>query len=141
MSDNSVRMEIQIRFGDLDTLRHVNNAVYLTYFELGRIQLMKKILGDFTLDDIDFVLARIEIDFKKSVTISDRILLETELSGVGRTSMTFSHRLINATTGEIHCTGKVIAVFVDGNQKPTAVPVEIRAFASNGSEGVSQPSQ
>ena len=41
-----VKMAIQIRWRDLDALGHVNNAVYLTYFELARLAYVRAVLGD-----------------------------------------------------------------------------------------------
>ena len=40
-----VQMPIQIRWRDLDALGHVNNAVYLTYFELARLAYIRAVLG------------------------------------------------------------------------------------------------
>jgi Predicted thioesterase len=41
------RIEIQIRYGDIDALGHVNNAIFLTYFELGRVDILNKINDGF----------------------------------------------------------------------------------------------
>ena len=40
-----VKLAIQIRWRDLDALGHVNNAVYLTYFELARLAYVRTLLG------------------------------------------------------------------------------------------------
>ena len=40
-----VKIAIQIRWRDLDALGHVNNAVYLTYFELARLTYIRALLG------------------------------------------------------------------------------------------------
>ena len=40
-----VKLAIQIRWRDLDVLGHVNNAVYLTYFELARLAYVRAVLG------------------------------------------------------------------------------------------------
>ena len=37
-------LPIQIRFNDIDKLSHLNNACYLTFFELGRVNYFNKIL-------------------------------------------------------------------------------------------------
>ena len=48
-----------VRFRDCDAMGHVNNAVYSTYLEEARIG----VLGDL----IDFILARVEIDFRSEL--------------------------------------------------------------------------
>ncbi|HNH02222.1 MAG TPA: acyl-CoA thioesterase, partial [Leptospiraceae bacterium] len=58
---------IQIRFSDLDAMRRVNNSVYSSYLELGRMDFCKKYLEIQTLEDIPFVLVRVELDILKSL--------------------------------------------------------------------------
>ncbi len=126
MTDSLLKMEIQVRYGDLDTLGHVNNALYLTYFELGRVHYFKKYLPSFDTTDVKFVIARAEIDFRRSITMVDDVYLETSLESVGNTSFTFQHRITNHDASVIYATGKIIAVSIDDNKKPSRVPDELR---------------
>ena len=41
LEDFPYRLTDNVRFADLDPNQHVNNAVYATYFETGRVTLMK----------------------------------------------------------------------------------------------------
>ena len=41
LEDFPYRLSDNVRFADLDPNQHVNNAVYATYFETGRVTLMK----------------------------------------------------------------------------------------------------
>ena len=124
---DSVTTNIQIRYADLDTLGHVNNAVYLSYFELGRIEYMRSRLGHFDLEDINFVIARIEIDFRKSILMHYPVSLKTSIERIGRTSLTFLQILFNPENNEVFSTGKVTVVFIDRNRKPVEVPSRLRA--------------
>ncbi len=126
MNDSLLKTEIQVRYGDLDTLGHVNNALYLTYFELGRVLYFRKYLPAFDTTDVKFVIARAEIDFKKSITMGDEVILETSLDTVGNTSFTFLHRITNRDGTVIYATGKIVAVSIDENKKPSKVPEELR---------------
>ena len=46
MQDDLVdKLEIQVRYADIDSYGHVNNAVYLSYFELGRINFLKNYIA------------------------------------------------------------------------------------------------
>lgn len=38
-------VEIQVRFADLDVMGHVNNSVYLSYFEMARVHYFGELLG------------------------------------------------------------------------------------------------
>ena len=126
MTDSSLRIELQVRYGDLDTLGHVNNAVYLTYFELGRVMYFRKYLPSFDASNVRFVIAKAEVEFKKSITMDDRIYLDTSLDSIGNTSFTFLHRITNQDASILYAVGKIIAVSIDENRKPARVPDELR---------------
>ena len=52
LEDFPYRLSDNVRFADLDPNQHVNNAVYATYFETGRVTLMKdRSFGRPGLDD------------------------------------------------------------------------------------------
>src|SRR3954469_22772725 len=61
---------IEVRGRDVDNYGHVNNAVYLTYLEEVRDEWLARTLQD---DEAgwDYVVARIEIDFRREVTQAD----------------------------------------------------------------------
>jgi acyl-CoA thioester hydrolase len=129
-SDKVSRISIQLRYRDIDTLGHVNNAVYLSYFEMGRIDFFRKFTGSFDEGKVDFVIAHASIDFKKPIRLQDSPLLETRLKKVGNSSFTFFHRIISESTQEEFCTGETVAVTVDGNGRKKPVPDEIRSLSS-----------
>src|SRR5258707_6270141 len=56
-----------IRFGDLDPQSHVNNAVFATYFETGRVILLRDPKYGLCVSGGAFVLARLEIDFRREL--------------------------------------------------------------------------
>ena len=56
-----------IRFGDLDPQGHVNQAVFLTYFESGRVAMFRdKDLG-IGVPGLTFVMVRMEVDYVKEL--------------------------------------------------------------------------
>jgi acyl-CoA thioester hydrolase len=57
-------LEIQIRFSDCDMMGHVNNAVYLNYFELTRIYYFRELLGkDWDWRKNGIILRKNEIEY------------------------------------------------------------------------------
>ncbi len=78
------RTEIQVRFADTDALGHVNNAVYATYAELGRVEFMRA-LG---IAPGGFILARLALDYRRQVRLGERVSVETWVERVGNTSVT-----------------------------------------------------
>ncbi len=61
--------EIKTRFRDIDSMGHVNNAVYLTYFEEGRKEFIYSLFGIINPEDYNFILAHIACDFLKPISI------------------------------------------------------------------------
>src|SRR4029079_17215774 len=85
-----VRRE-RVRFRDCDLMGHVNNAVYSTYLEEARIE----VLGGLA----DFILARVEIDFRSEIRAGEEVEVRTRCSRVGTKSFELEH--------EIHADGRL----------------------------------
>jgi acyl-CoA thioester hydrolase len=86
---------IEIRWRDLDALRHVNNAVYATYLEETRDEWFVRALGA-EGSFWDFVLARVAIDFRRELTQDDNALVvKTRLVRIGTSSLTFREEIVS----------------------------------------------
>lgn len=86
-------MRIEIRWRDVDALRHVNNAVYATYLEECRDGWLERALGD---DGAmwDYVLARVAIDFRNEVGLGEEaVLARATLVRIGTSSMTLREEI------------------------------------------------
>jgi acyl-CoA thioester hydrolase len=118
-------IKIQLRYGDLDALGHVNNAVFLTYFELGRVELLKSVQNTFEPTNAGIVIAHAEIDYRKSILFHDDPVLETRVEKIGRKSITFAS-ILRDRNGITCAEGKVVAVYVDQSGTPLAVPDSLR---------------
>src|SRR6185503_16356064 len=82
---------------ELDSYRHLNNGVYLGWFEQGRLEYLQS-LG-FSYDGFAdrrqwIVVARTEVDFRKPLHLGDAIALETRVEGFGRSSVRFRQRML-----------------------------------------------
>ena len=94
--------EIEIRWRDQDAYGHVNNAVYLTYLEEVRDEWLTRALAS-EGDAWDYVLARVEIDFRRELTQEDdRISARCRLESLGTSSLRTREELRTAD-------GKVVA--------------------------------
>ena len=111
---------------------HVNNAVYLSYFEVARMDYFDKHLSrrwDWTEQGI--ILARNEVDYIQPVFLLDRIYTETEVTHVGSSSFTMVYTLFKETeNGPFVCTrGKSVLVCFDFNtHQKQPVPDAWRTF-------------
>ena len=85
---------IEIRWRDLDALRHVNNAVYATYLEEARDEWFVGALGP-DGNFWDYVLVRVGIDFRRELTQDDdAVVVRTRLVRIGTSSLTFREEIV-----------------------------------------------
>ncbi len=86
-------LRIEIRWRDVDALRHVNNAVYATYLEECRDGWLARALGD-DASLWDYVLARVAIDFRSEVSLGEKaVLARATLVRIGTSSLTLREEI------------------------------------------------
>lgn len=83
-----MKRELQIRFGDIDRLGHVNNAVYAQFFDIGRVEFLQRYMPGLRFDGRTLVLVHLETDFIRPVFEHDHIAVETFLEKIGGKSVT-----------------------------------------------------
>lgn len=101
-----------VLFRDIDAFGHVNNAVFLTYFELARTRLWFELTGGSRATDIGFIVARAEIDFKRQVEM-ERIEIGVAVGKIGRTSFEFVYEIRKQGGQDVAATGSVTVVLFD----------------------------
>ncbi len=107
----------RIRFRDCDAMGHVNNAVYSTYLEEARIG----VLGGLS----DFILARMEIDFRAELRLGEELVVRTRCARIGTKSFELEHEL--AADGRVVAEARSVLVsysYERGESIP--VPEELR---------------
>ena len=112
--------QIEIRWRDVDAYRHVNNAVYATYLEECRDELVEAALEGIG-DPWDYVLARVAIDFRRELTQADDIVVVScAVERIGNSSITLSEQ-IRTLEGELAAEGEAVVVARDpetGRSRP-----------------------
>jgi acyl-CoA thioester hydrolase len=123
-----VERRVEIRWSDLDSSRHVNNAVYLSYLEQVRTAWLEQMLGSRDVVD-DFVLARVEIDFRRELTLDDEAAVaRCTLARVGTSSIRTSEE-ITTLHGELAARAEAVMVARDEGGRPRPLTdVERAAF-------------
>lgn len=115
-----------IRFGDLDPQGHVNNAVFATYLETGRVILLRDPKYGLCVAGATFVLARIEIDFRKELKWPGTIEVGSAVAEIGRRSFTFAQAIFH--NDACAATGRATMVLIDqASRQPRALPDEVVA--------------
>jgi len=76
----------RVRFRDVDSFGHVNNAVYSTYLEQARLDALGG-LGS-------VILARVEIDFRAEVNVGEEVEVRSRCSRIGTKSLDLEHEVL-----------------------------------------------
>lgn len=115
-----------IRFGDLDSNNHVNNAVFSTFFEAGRVTLFRDPTRGLMPDGLIWTLARITIDYLDEMHWPGTVEVGIGLASLGRTSAIFEQALF--FEGRCTATAKAVNVLVDlTTRRPTPITDDIRS--------------
>lgn len=117
-------LPLQVRWGDMDALGHVNNAKYLTYLEQARIDYSSSLWQRGT-GGIGLILARVVIDYKMPLFAGDDVHIFTRCSRLGNRSFDMEQQVARWKEGELQlaavATITVVVYDYDANQS-TAIP-------------------
>jgi acyl-CoA thioester hydrolase len=123
------RVTDNIRFGDLDPQGHVNQAVFLTYFETGRVAMFRnKDLG-IGVPGLTFVMVRMEVDYIKELRWPGTVDIGTGVAHFGRSSFKASQAIF--CDGVCAAAGQATLVCMDiKTRKAAPLPPEAIARLS-----------
>jgi acyl-CoA thioester hydrolase len=127
-----MKVSVEVPYGDVDAMGHLNNVAYLKYMEFARQKYWLALRGSRDYLDIDFVMARAEIDYRTSAHMGDVLDIEIRVSRMGNSSFDFAYR-ITADDGRLVAEATTTQVCWDwrSNEKSTLTPerrAEIERF-------------
>lgn len=117
MDDFAHETTVQVRYRDLDTLSHVNNAVYASYLEQARSEYFEAV-ADVNIGGGEMVIARLEIDYRAPVEMTDReVSVGTSVTELGGSSLTMDQRVVADGRVAAEATCAIVAVGDDGGSR------------------------
>lgn len=129
LADYPHRVKDIIRFADLDAQGHVNNAVFATYFETGRVAMFRERDLGIGIPGATFVLVRQEIDFLRELRWPGEVDVGTAVARFGRSSFTVEQVIFG--DGTCAAIGRATLVMVDtAMRRPRALTDEAMAKLS-----------
>jgi acyl-CoA thioester hydrolase len=121
LTDYPHRVTDNIRFGDLDPQGHVNQAVFLTYFETGRVAMFRDRDLGIGVPGLTFVMVRMEVDYMKELHWPGSIDIGTGVAEFGRSSFKVVQAIFR--DGAVAAMGKATLVCMDmTTRKSTPLP-------------------
>ena len=121
---------ITIRWGDMDAMGHVNNAVYFRYLETLRIDWFRSIGCQMDASGIGPVIINAFCNFIRQLEYPGDVLAKHYTGGMGRSTLdTYATLERVDQPGVIHATGGATVVWTDAKaQKSVPLPDRWRAL-------------
>ncbi|HJT60183.1 MAG TPA: thioesterase family protein [Burkholderiales bacterium] len=119
---------IEIRWGDMDAMGHVNNTVYFRYMEQARINWFESLVprGE-AWRTLSIVIVNASCNFKKPINYPGMVEVRVFAGAPGGSSVPTYYELL--VESQLYAEGAATVVFVDPQkQKPMRIPEEIRSL-------------
>jgi acyl-CoA thioester hydrolase len=116
---------IPIRFADIDAFGHVNNAIYLTYFEIARSTYWDEVI-EWDWNEVGIIIRRSVVDYLRPIILTDEIYTYVKTSRIGTSSFDLDYIIVRIVDGkeEVCTTGQTLCVTFDyKTNKPVPIPV------------------
>jgi len=111
LSAYPLRTHDKLRYADTDRQGHVNNAVFATMLETGRVELLYAADGPLHDAGCSFVIASLHLDFHGEITWPGQVDIGTRVASIGRSSLTLEQALFQGG----HCAASARTVIVQVN--------------------------
>jgi acyl-CoA thioester hydrolase len=88
----------RVRFGDLDAMRHLNNVVFLRYFETARISYLRHVVPSHDpanpeQEGFGLIFAECHINYRATVHYDEQVAIECTVDDVRRSSFRLPFRM------------------------------------------------
>lgn len=121
---------VDVRWGDMDAMGHVNNAVYFSYLESARIHFFE-VMGLLALigeDGCGIGLVSANCNFRREVRYPATLEIGTRVKRIGNSSFTLHHVFFDKESGEAMADGESVVVWVNyGLGKSQPLPESLLA--------------
>lgn len=111
LEDYPHRAMEMVRYADLDPQGHVNNAVFATYFESGRVAMFRTPDLGIGFAGLTFVLVRAETDFLQELRWPGTVEIGSAIVRFGRSSFTVTQVVFR--DGDCVAAGRAVMVCID----------------------------
>jgi acyl-CoA thioester hydrolase len=134
---------VRVRFGETDLMGIVHHATYISYFEVGRVEYMRRRGLDYhswTELGIHLPVVEAHVRYRKSARFDELLCIETRLTELGRVRIRFDYRIFRDPTEaeqELVAEGYTMLACVDAHHVPRRIPPHYEAILR--SDGAAAP--
>ncbi|MFQ5660416.1 MAG: acyl-CoA thioesterase [Gammaproteobacteria bacterium] len=122
-------MEARVEWADMDAFKHVNNTVYLRYFERIRMELFMEsgFMEYMKKHNIGPILASTQCKFKAPLSYPDSILIGTHITDIEEESFLMQYAIYSEKLNRVAAEGNGLLVYFDYEQgRKTKIPDQLR---------------
>lgn len=108
--------EIRILYSDTDSYGVVWHGSYTKWFEAARVELVEKLgleLETLEKNNILFPVVEMNIRYKSSAKMNERIIIKTHIKEVKPVSITFEHNVYEKETGTLRVNANTTIVVIN----------------------------
>ena len=122
---------IRARFRDSDAMGHVNNAVYLTYFEEARAAYFREVVDLQDYRDVAIILAQARCDFRSPLYAGEQLDVGVRVEWIRRKSFGMTYRALVRGPDRLVADSSSVQVAYDyARDRSVEVPEEFRRKAA-----------
>jgi acyl-CoA thioester hydrolase len=107
------KVEVRVRFRDLDAMNHVNNAVYMTYFEIARLAFWAEIAGEHEARSRGLILAEQSCTYRSPARHNELLDVWLKPTAMRRSSFVYRYKITERASGRLIATGRSVQVTYD----------------------------
>jgi acyl-CoA thioester hydrolase len=116
------KFPLQLRWNDMDALGHVNNAMFVTYFEVARGHYMLKACPGWDWHKHMFLIGNVNVDYRKELLLNaEKTAVWMRTSKIGTKSFILEYAVVSEKNGDtvVHATGSTTQIMFDMKSRST----------------------
>jgi acyl-CoA thioester hydrolase len=119
---------VRVRYAETDQMGVVYHANYLVWFEVGRVEFIRKLGMDYRSmereDGIGIAVVDVSARYKYPARYDDELVIETRLLAARGAIVKFGYSIVRAEDRMVLCEGETVHVVVDREMKKALLPTK-----------------
>jgi len=119
------RADLRVRYAETDQMGKAHHMQYLSWFELGRSELLRAngiSYAELEREGVQLPVTRAEIEYRQSVGYDEEVQIWTDIGELRSCSVTFSHEARRAVDGGLLARGRTVVACTDRDGRMRSIP-------------------
>ncbi|PYV81828.1 MAG: acyl-CoA thioesterase [Acidobacteria bacterium] len=133
MTEHVGEVKVRVRYAETDQMGVVYHANYLVWFEVGRVEFLRKLgfsYREMEENDACFIaVVDARCRYRAPARYDDEIIVRTHLKNARESLVHFGYEIVRSTDGTLLAEGETTHVVTDAQMKRRTIPEKyMRAF-------------